>query len=98
MLPEMITTPEVPAHAARRADGSWRLLIRCPSCAAVHEHGGGRDAAPAYGHRLAHCLTADLAAGYILIAGPADMARPSAGRGKPRVGPLDISKEDDRAA
>jgi len=98
MLPEMITTPEVPAHAARRGDGAWTLTVVCCFCARPHVHGGGRDDAPAYGHRLAHCVGRDRAGDYILIAGPADMARPDprprAGRGKPQ----DISKETDRAA
>jgi len=83
----MIDIVPVPAYVERHRDGSWDLFIHCPHCGAIHRHGGGAGRLPSLGHRGGHCVGRDRAGDYILVAGPAGMARPvarpRAGRGKP---------------
>jgi len=82
----MIDIAHVPAYAERHRDGTWDLLLTCPYCGAIHRHGGGTGRLPSLGHRVGHCVGRDHAGDYILVAGPAGMARPvaspRAGRGK----------------
>jgi len=79
--------PAVPTYAERHRDGNWDLLITCPHCGAIHRHGGGAGRLPSLGNRVGHCVERDRAGDYILVTGPAGMARPVArprvGRGKP---------------
>jgi len=79
MLPNPVsTTPEIPTYAKRAPDGRWDLLVHCPHCGAIHHHGGGAGRLPSLGHRVSHCVGRDRAGDYILVAGPAGMARPVA--------------------
>ena len=72
----MARLPEVAAYVERVGDGAWILSVRCPFCAARHQHGGGDGDAPALGARLAHCVDGG-GGSYFLIAGSVDMPRPA---------------------
>ena len=78
----MIDIIHIPTYAERASDGRWDLFVTCPHCGAIHRHGGGAGRLPSLGHRVGHCVGRDRAGDYILVAGPVDMARPRAGRGK----------------
>jgi len=73
----MIDIIHVPTYAERHRDGSWDLFIHCPHCGAIHRHGGGAGRLPSLGHRVGHCVGRDRAGGYILIAAPPDMPKPT---------------------
>ncbi len=70
------TLPEIPTHVERASNGVWDLLVTCPFCGDTHRHGGGSSAEPVLGPRLSHCVSGELVRSYVLIAGPADMAKP----------------------
>jgi len=72
----MARLPEVATYARRHPDGVWDLTVACPFCGDAHLHGGGRDAHPDLGLCVSHCLADGLVGSYVLIAGPADMAKP----------------------
>ena len=40
----------------RRRGSVWALLVWCDRCKTVHGHGGGSDAVPCLGHRVAGCI------------------------------------------
>jgi hypothetical protein len=48
--------PIAETRAVRSSDGVWALTVAvCPICFKQHFHGGGKDAEPTLGHRVAHC-------------------------------------------
>lgn len=48
-----------------RKNHLWTLTVPvCPLCGKRHTHGGGVDATPSFGHRVAHCV--DGTGGYVL--------------------------------
>lgn len=69
-------TPEVAAYIEASHD-VWTLLIACPYCRRLHMHGGGSiDGPPVLGQRISHCLNG----GYVLVAGPPEMPKPTSRR------------------
>jgi hypothetical protein len=46
-----------PAFAiAKKVNGQWELMVKCPYCGQQHTHGGGNGEKPDGGHRNAHCV------------------------------------------
>ncbi|GAA2560259.1 hypothetical protein ACPCK9_30040 [Streptomyces koyangensis] len=57
-LPGGASITDVPARYIPPTDprfGSGTLVISCPICGALHEHGAGEAEQPDYGWRRAHC-------------------------------------------